>query len=248
MNKFLYDQPQFTLDWSQRFAVIKGVASGLFYPHEGWEQVVVHRDVKASNVLLDGELNARLGDFGLARLFDHGTDPQTNIVAGTFGYLAPEHAITGKATISTDVYGFGAFMLEVVCGRRPIEPQRESDDQNLVLVDWVFSCWSRGEILQVIDPNLGTDYIADEVKMVLKLGLLCSQSEPVARPTVSQVLQYFEGSVLLPDLSSLGISATGLTFANLQSFDDFAMSYPSSMEFACPHSPSVTESLLFGSQ
>ncbi|CAK9159168.1 unnamed protein product, partial [Ilex paraguariensis] len=100
---------------------------------------------------------------------------------------------------------------------RPIEPRRESDDQNLVLVDWVFSCWRRGEILQVIDPNLGTDYIADEVKLVL-LGLLCSQSEPVARPSMRQILQYLEASILLPDLSSLGISAIGLTFANRQSF------------------------------
>ncbi|CAK9154719.1 unnamed protein product [Ilex paraguariensis] len=118
---------------------------------------------------------------------------------------------------------------------RPIEPRRESSDQDLVLVDWVFSCWSRGEILQVIDPNLGSDYVADEVKLVLKLGLLCSQSEPVARPSMRQVLQYLEGSILLPDLSSLGISATGLTSANRQGFDDFSMSFPSSMEFACPH-------------
>ncbi|CAK9143553.1 unnamed protein product [Ilex paraguariensis] len=143
---------------------------------------------------------------------------------------------TGKATTRTDVYAFGAFVLEVACGRRPIK-QRASSDQDLILVDWVFSCWSRGEILQTVDPNLGTDYIAEEVELVLKLGLLCSHSEPLARPTMRQVEQYLEGAILLPELSSLGMSATGLTFAH-----NIAKSQPSFMEKAS----SVVESLLSG--
>ncbi|KAE8692444.1 L-type lectin-domain containing receptor kinase IV.3 [Hibiscus syriacus] len=96
LDKYLYDQPKVTLDWAQRFGIIKGVASGLFYLHEEWEQVVIQRDVKASNVLLDSEFNRRLGDFGLARLCDHGTEPQTTHVVGSLGYMAPEHTQPGK--------------------------------------------------------------------------------------------------------------------------------------------------------
>eukprot|EP00258_Populus_trichocarpa_P032430 XP_024448449.1 L-type lectin-domain containing receptor kinase IV.1 [Populus trichocarpa] len=246
LDKYLYDQPTVALNWSQRFRVIKGVASGLLYLHEEWEQVVVHRDVKASNVLLDGELNGRLGDFGLARLYDHVTDPQTTHVVGTLGYLAPEHARTGKATTSTDVFAFGAFLLEVASGRRPIQPT-----EDIILVDWVFSRWLGGEILEARDPNLGTEYIAEEMELVLKLGLMCSHSEPAARPSMRQVVQFLEGDVRLPDISPLRLSTSGLTFSHREGFDDFAIddfanSYPSSMDKAFAHSSSVAESLLSG--
>ncbi|XP_065618054.1 L-type lectin-domain containing receptor kinase IV.1 [Quercus suber] len=194
LDKYLFDQPQVTLSWSQRFEVIKGVASGLFYLHEGWDQVVIHRDVKASNVLLDGELNGKLGDFGLARLYDHGTDPQTTHVVGTLGYLAPEHTRCGKATTSTDVFAFGAFMLEVACGRRPIQANGPPEDSRLV--DWVFSYLSRGEIMEARDPNYGTSYVAEELELVLKLGLMCSNLEAAARPSMRQVVQYLEDSLL----------------------------------------------------
>ncbi|KAI8560565.1 hypothetical protein RHMOL_Rhmol04G0267500 [Rhododendron molle] len=207
LDKLLYDQPSCTLNWQQRFRVIKGVASGLFYLHEEWQQVVVHRDVKPSNVLLDGELNGRLGDFGLARLSDHGTDPQTTHVAGTLGYLAPEHTRTGKATTSTDV---------------------------------------KGEVLRTVDAKLGSEYVGEEVELVLKLGLLCSHSEPVARPNMRQVVEYLEGDIPLPELKLMGISAVGLTFAHHEGFDDFALSYPSCMDKTFTHSSSVAESQLSG--
>ncbi|XP_052730537.1 L-type lectin-domain containing receptor kinase S.4-like, partial [Vigna angularis] len=103
LDKYLFDEPKIILSWEQRFKVVKDVASTLLYMHEGYEQVVIHRDVKASNVLLDGELNVRLGDFGLARLYEHGANPSTTRVVGTLGYLEPEVPRTGKATsISRD--------------------------------------------------------------------------------------------------------------------------------------------------
>ncbi|XP_043712712.1 L-type lectin-domain containing receptor kinase IV.2-like isoform X2 [Telopea speciosissima] len=130
LDKFLFDQSSnisTTLSWSQRFRIIKSVASALLYLHEEWEQVVIHRDVKSSNVLLDEELNGRLGDFGLARLYDHGSDPKSTHVVGTFGYLAPELYRSGKANSSVDTFAFGVFSLEVACGRRPIEPQASEE-------------------------------------------------------------------------------------------------------------------------
>ncbi|KAH8506102.1 hypothetical protein H0E87_013079 [Populus deltoides] len=169
------------------------------------------------------------------------SNPQTTHVVGTLGYLAPEHARTGKATTSTDVFAFGAFMLEVASGRRPIQP-----NEDIILVDWVFIRWLGGEILEARDPNLGTEYIAEEMELVLKLGLMCSHSEPAARPNMRQVVQFLEGDVPLPDISPLRLSASGLTFSHREGFDDFANSYPSSMDKAFAHSSSVAESLLSG--
>ncbi|KAF3447733.1 hypothetical protein FNV43_RR08436 [Rhamnella rubrinervis] len=245
LDKYLFDQPKTTLNWSLRFRIIKGVASGLFYLHEGWEQVVIHRDIKAGNVLLDSEFNARLGDFGLARLYDHGTDPQTTHVVGTLGYLAPEHTRTGKVTTSTDVFAFGAFLLEVACGRRPIEARGPEDK---ILVDQVYSCWKEGNILAAKDPKLGTNFVAEEVELVMMLGLICSDSVPSARPSMRQVVQYLDGDIPLLNLTFLGRSSSGFTFADPEGFDHVAMSYRSPMDMAFSNaSSSVAEpSLLSG--
>ncbi|XP_030542446.2 L-type lectin-domain containing receptor kinase IV.1-like isoform X1 [Rhodamnia argentea] len=240
LDKYLYNQPKVTLNWSQRFRVIKGVAYGLSYLHEGWERVVIHRDIKASNILLDSELNGRLGDFGLARIYDHGTDPQTTHVVGTLGYLAPENTRTARATTSTDVFAFGAFLLEVACGRRPIEAREKED---VILVEWVFSCWDKGDILEARDPNLGTDFVAKEVELVLKLGLMCSNSERTARPRMRHVVQYLEGDVTMQELSSLGTSTSGLTFAG---HEGLSMSYPSSADKGFSQTSPVPDSLLSG--
>ncbi|KAG6693042.1 hypothetical protein I3842_10G144300 [Carya illinoinensis] len=240
LDKYLFGQPKVTLCWSQRFRVVKGVATGLFYLHEQWEQVVVHRDVKASNVLLDGELNGRLGDFGLARLYDHGTDPQTTHLAGTMGYLAPENFRGGKVTTSTDVFAFGAFLLEVACGRRPIDKSRPTED--VLLVNWVFSHWKRGDILEARDPNLGEEYVAEEVEMVLKLGLLCSHSAPTARPSMHQIVQYLEGDVPPPP----EFCASSLAFAHCENFDDFYLAYQASVDNAAVRSSFVAKSVLSG--
>ncbi|XP_042489884.1 L-type lectin-domain containing receptor kinase IV.2-like [Macadamia integrifolia] len=206
LDKFLFDQST-TLSWNQRFQIIKNVASALLYLHEEWEQVVVHRDIKSSNVMLDREMNGRLGDFGLAKLYDHGGDPKTTHVVGTFGYLAPEFATTGKANPSVDVFAFGVFLLEVACGRRPIDPQ--ASEECIELVDWVISIWNSGKILEAVDPKLEMNNEVEEMELVLKLGLLCSQSDPIARPCMRQVVQYLKGEIPQPDLPFLTSENTG---------------------------------------
>ncbi|XP_064981171.1 L-type lectin-domain containing receptor kinase SIT2-like [Musa acuminata AAA Group] len=226
LDNFLYDQDKPTLDWATRFRIIKGVASGLLYLHEDWEQVVIHRDIKASNVLLDHEWNGRLGDFGLARLYDHGTDPLTTHVVGTTGYLAPELARNGKATTVTDVFAFGAFVLEVACGRRPVETT--ADEEQFVLLDWVVENWRKGSILDTRDARLGEEYVAEEVELALKLGLLCSHPLPSARPSMRQVVRFLEGDAPLPELSATYLSFSVLGLPHNEGFDDHIVSYPSS--------------------
>nr|DAD26496.1 TPA_asm: hypothetical protein HUJ06_027964 [Nelumbo nucifera] len=226
LDRFLFDRPKSILSWEQRFKVLKGVASGLLYLHEEWEQVVIHRDVKASNVLLDGELNGRLGDFGLARLHEHGSNPTTTRVVGTLGYLAPELTRTGKATTNSDVFAFGAVLLEVTCGRRPIEPKALPEE--LILVDWVWEKWRDGSIFDAVDRRLKGEYDEAEVVMVLKLGLMCSNFAPAARPTMRQVVRYLEGEVKLPE--ELSKPGENQAEKNEVGFDDFIHSYPSSSE------------------
>ncbi|KAK3144160.1 hypothetical protein QOZ80_4AG0309480 [Eleusine coracana subsp. coracana] len=227
LDKYLYDKAKPVLDWEQRFQIIKGVAAGLLYLHEDWEQVVVHRDVKASNVLLDGEMNGRLGDFGLARLYDHGVDPQTTHVVGTMGYLAPELVRTGKATPVTDVFAFGVFVLEVACGRRPLGCVAP-DDQN-VLLDWVQDYDRKGAALDAVDARLCGKYDADEARLVIRLGLMCAHPMPDARPGMRQVVQYLESDAPMPEVPPTYVSYTMLALMQNDGFDSFAMSYPSTV-------------------
>lgn len=193
---------RFVLNWEQRFHIIKGIAAGLLYLHEEWEQVVIHRDVKSSNVLIDAEMNARLGDFGLARLYEHGKMSHTTNLVGTIGYIAPELARSGKASTSSDVYAYGILLLEVASGRRP------TDSSQFLLMDWVIECYETGRILDAVDPKLGSAYDAEEMEMVLNLGLACSQYHAQARPTMRQVIRYLNQDEPVPafadDPSSAG--------------------------------------------
>ncbi|KAL9686173.1 hypothetical protein QQ045_023628 [Rhodiola kirilowii] len=199
LDSFLYSpQKKKVLNWEQRFNILKGIASGLLYLHEEWEQVVIHRDVKSNNVLVDGDMNGRLGDFGLARLSDHGKNFNTTKVVGTIGYIAPEMARTGKASTSSDVFSYGVLLLEVACGRRPIDP--DVQPEHLILMDWVIHCQQMGNILDASDPNLKSSVEVEEMVLVLKLGLLCSHQRPEARPTMRQVVRYLNGDDKMPEI------------------------------------------------
>ncbi|KAB2060583.1 hypothetical protein ES319_A10G028500v1 [Gossypium barbadense] len=173
------------LNYNDRIRIIKDVASAILYLHEGWEAKVLHRDIKASNVLLDKYMNGRLGDFGLARMHGHGQAASTTRVVGTVGYLAPEVFRCQRASTRTDVFSFGILILEVICGRRPIEEGKPG------LVNWVWELMMQNQLLAAVDPRLRTD--DEEVDKVLHLGLLCSYPDPNSRPTMRQVVKVLEG-------------------------------------------------------
>ncbi|XP_016731248.1 L-type lectin-domain containing receptor kinase S.4 [Gossypium hirsutum] len=228
LDKYLFDEPKQVLSWEHRFKIIKGVASGLLYLHEEWEQTVIHRDIKAGNILLDSELNGRLGDFGLAKLYDHGSNPGSTTVVGTLGYLAPELTRTGKPSTSTDVFAFGALLLEVACGRRPIDPKALLEE--LILVEWVYEKWQSGAVLEVVDSKLNGDFDECEAILVIKLGLMCSNEVPEARPTMKQVVRYLEGEVALPELvpSPGGYDRKEGNRSGSIAFEDYVHSYRNS--------------------
>lgn len=212
-----------SLNWEQRFHIIKGVAFGLFYLHDKWEKVVIHRDIKPSNILLDGEMNGRLGDFGLSRLYDHGSDPHTTHIVGTMGYLAPELVRTGKASTLTDVFAFGIFLLEVACGQRPIKQNPQGGHRTLV--DWVVERWHNGSLTEIVDTRL-QDYDSDEACLVLQLGLLCAHPFTSARPSMWQVMQYVEGDTPLPELTAAHFSFTMQALTQNKGFESPGMMYP----------------------
>ncbi|CAN6723952.1 unnamed protein product [Malus baccata var. baccata] len=230
LDNALFDEPKTVLSWEERFKITKGVASALHYLHEGYEQVVIHRDVKASNVLLDRELNGRLGDFGLARLHEHGSvSSTTTTVVGTLGYLAPEMPRTGKASTSSDVYAFGVLLLEVACGRRPIEPKATAEA--LVLVDWVWEMYGEGKLLEVVDERLQGEFCEEEVVMVLKLGLICSNHGPSDRPNMRMVVRYLDGEVEIPKDLRCPRRRKGGDHDHEAAFGDILISFASSPSF-----------------
>ncbi|KAF0908331.1 hypothetical protein E2562_024745 [Oryza meyeriana var. granulata] len=228
LDKYLHnnenDKP--ILNWAQRFRIIKGITSGLLYLHERWEKVVVHRDIKASNILLDKDMNGQLGDFGLARLYDHGTDSQTTHVVGTMGYLAPELIRSGKVSPLTDVFAFGVFLLQVACGQKPIKENPRGGGGHMVLVDWVLEHWRDGSLMETVDARLHGEYDAGEVSLVLKLGLLCSHPFATARPGMAQVTRYLSGATPLPELMPADLSFDVLAMMQDKGFDTSVVSYP----------------------
>ncbi|CAN0865086.1 L-type lectin-domain containing receptor kinase IX.1 [Linum grandiflorum] len=186
------------LDWPVRYKIAQGLASGLLYLHEEWEQCVVHRDIKSSNVMLDSNFNAKLGDFGLARLVDHELGSQTTVLAGTMGYLAPECVTTGKASKESDVYSFGVVCLEIACGRKPVDPKQEL--RKVRLVEWVWDLYGQGEILEAVDWKLGGGLDSEEVERLMIVGLWCCHPDEMNRPSIRQVISVLKMEAPLPSL------------------------------------------------
>ncbi|KAK9706854.1 hypothetical protein RND81_07G156500 [Saponaria officinalis] len=196
----LFDNCLLKLDWPTRLRICIGVARGLTFMHEESAIKIVHRDIKATNILLDADLNAKISDFGLARLDE---EEQTHIstrVAGTIGYMAPEYALWGYLTYKADVYSFGVLTLEIVAGRSNTKFRPE--ENYFCLLDWAFALQQqKGNLMDLVDPKMGNDYSEDEVLRTIKVALLCTNPSPTVRPTMSEVRSMLEGNMVVQELT-----------------------------------------------
>ncbi|KAK4730461.1 hypothetical protein R3W88_023449 [Solanum pinnatisectum] len=186
------------LNWPQRVAICFGTASGLAFLHEEASPPIVHRDIKASNILIDENLHPKIGDFGLAKLFPENVTHISTRVAGTIGYLAPEYALFGQLTKKADVYSFGVLVLEIISGRSSSKSTFGVD--LLVLVEWVWKLREEGQLLEIIDPEL-TEYPETELLRFIKVALFCTQAAPTQRPNMKQVIELLSKEVNLNEKS-----------------------------------------------
>uniref|UniRef100_A0A0E0FE08 Protein kinase domain-containing protein n=1 Tax=Oryza meridionalis TaxID=40149 RepID=A0A0E0FE08_9ORYZ len=202
LDTHLYNANAGVLPWPLRHEIVLGIGSALLYLHEEWEQCVVHRDIKPSNIMLDAAFNAKLGDFGLARLVDHGRGSHTTVLAGTMGYMDPECMITGRANAESDVYSFGVVLLEIACGRRPImaDHQSEVDEDRIHIAQWVWDLYGNGRILDAADRRLNGEFDGGEIEVVMVVGLWCAHPDRSLRPTIRQAVGVLRGEAPPPSL------------------------------------------------
>ncbi|XP_010065089.2 probable LRR receptor-like serine/threonine-protein kinase At1g53430 [Eucalyptus grandis] len=186
------DEQQIELDWAIRKKIVLGTARGLAYLHEESGLKIVHRDIKATNVLLDKELNAKISDFGLAKLNEEENTHISTRIVGTIGYMAPEYAMRGYLTDKADVYSFGVVALEIVSGKS--NTNYRPKEEFVYLLDWAYVLQEQGNVLELVDSRLGSNYSKEEAMRLLNLALLCTNPSPTLRPPMSSVVSMLEGN------------------------------------------------------
>ncbi|WVZ62282.1 hypothetical protein U9M48_012046 [Paspalum notatum var. saurae] len=192
------EHPGRILGWTSRYNIVVDVAAGLHYVHHEHEHMVLHRDIKASNIMLDSTFHGRLGDFGLARIVGLDKNSYTDLgVAGTWGFIAPEYSVSHKATRKTDMYAFGVLVLEIVTGRQALSVLQDTFQ---LLTDWVWRLHREGRLLEAVDKKVVAmdDYDADGAARLLLLGLACTSPNPLDRPSIADAVQVVAKTVPAP--------------------------------------------------
>ncbi|GLT50960.1 hypothetical protein SLA2020_244120 [Shorea laevis] len=203
------EECQLKLDWPTRQKICIGIARGLAYLHEESRLKIVHRDIKATNVLLDKDLNPKISDFGLAKLDEEDNTHISTRIAGTMGYMAPEYATRGHLTDKADVYSFGIVTLEIVSGRS--NTISKTKQNSFYLIDWALLLNEKGHLLELVDPRLGSNYHKNEAIKMINVALLCTNPAPAARPIMSSVVSILEEKTNVDELSlDLGTSIESL--------------------------------------
>ncbi|KAH0915930.1 hypothetical protein HID58_030376 [Brassica napus] len=188
------------LDWAARKKICVGIARGLEFLHEGAAMRMIHRDIKTPNVLLDANLNAKISDFGLARLHEEEHTHISTKVAGTIGYMAPEYALMGHLTEKADVYSFGVVAMEIVSGKSNTT-QKGSDD-NAPLIKWAMTLQQKGDIMEIVDPKLEGEFNSLEAERMTRVALVCTNATPSLRPLMSEAVKMLEGEMEIPRIMS----------------------------------------------
>ncbi|XP_055961744.1 probable leucine-rich repeat receptor-like serine/threonine-protein kinase At3g14840 isoform X2 [Mercurialis annua] len=197
LNLFEKEENELKLDWPMRQRICIGIAKGLAFLHEESILKIVHRDIKAANILLDKDLNPKISDFGLAKLDEEENTHISTRVAGTIGYMAPEYALWGYLTYKADVYSFGVVALEIVVGKSNMKYR---PDENFVcLLDWALVVQQKGDLLELVDQRLGSKFNKKEAVRMMKIALLCTNPSPSLRPTMSEVVKMLEGRTPVPE-------------------------------------------------
>ncbi|XP_028556889.1 probable LRR receptor-like serine/threonine-protein kinase At1g56140 [Dendrobium catenatum] len=214
LDQAIFRKKDLHLDWKTRFEICLGVARGLAYLHEESSVRIIHRDIKSSNILLDGNLTPKISDFGLAKLYDDKWTHISTRVAGTIGYLAPEYAMRGHLTEKADVFGFGIVALEVLSGRRNSDPSLEEEQS--YLLDWAWHLYEQKHELDLVDPSLSS-FNRDEATRVIGVSLLCIQASPTLRPAMSIVVAMLAGFLEVNEVTSRPSYLTECHFKDISS-------------------------------